>query len=562
MKTNSKGGGFLTQSTQRGQRTQMKSFFFFRTIHASLCGLLGLCDLCVKCLSVPITPVTAVLVSLAIVPNAHAADAAKPKPSGKLSSSTKAAAPHDEIARYYHVETIPAPADVIPEIGGVSALPDGRLAVCFERGEVYFYNPVTKEWKFFAEGLHDPLGIVAISDREVIIAQRPELTRLKDTDGDGVADRFEPVTDAFGLSGNYHEFHFGPVRDAEGNLFISLNTASKGAGIRPEIRGEYRETGRQGRMYSCVPYRGWIIKLTPDGQFIPWACGFRSPNGMGFDAQGRLFVSDNQGDWLGSSKLFHVEKDHFYGHPASLVWKPGFKGEPLKLSVAELDKMRTKESIMFSHGIMANSPTQSVCDMSGGKFGPFAGQMFIGEMNVPRIIRLMLEDVGGELQGASVPFYDRAGLQSGDNRLAFTPDGSLWIGQTRRDKAWAGAKGLQHITWTGQVPPEVKAMNLTKQGFDLTFTRPLDADVAGKAESYTFKRYSYEYHAAYGSPQMDVGEVKVTDVKVSDDRLHVSLTLAELKAGYQYEMRLKGLTAEGGDMVVNTMVIYTLNRLK
>ena len=86
--------------------------------------------------------------------------------------------------------------------------------------------------------------------------------------------------------------------------------------------GKYK--GRAGRMYSRVPYRGWVLKVSPDGSsWQPFASGFRSPEGLGFDKDGRLFVTDNQGDWLGTSKVFHVREGNFYGHPASLVWKKG-----------------------------------------------------------------------------------------------------------------------------------------------------------------------------------------------------------------------------------------------
>ena len=144
-------------------------------------------------------------------------------------------------------------------------------------------------------------------------------------------------------------------------------------------------------MYSYVPYRGWVIKVDKDGNLIPWAMGFRSPNGLGFDTKGNLYVFDNQGDWLDTSKLYHVQKDKFYGHPSNLVWKAGFPDvNPLSLPVVELDKMRTEAAVLFPHGIMANSPTQPICDTTNGKFGPFAGQMLIGEMNQHRILRLML----------------------------------------------------------------------------------------------------------------------------------------------------------------------------
>ena len=90
-------------------------------------------------------------------------------------------------------------------------MPDGRLVTCFHRGEVYTYQPKTGEWKLFADGLQEPLGIRAISDREVVVMQRPELTRIIDENGDGVADRYQTIHDGFGMTGNYHEFAFGPA---------------------------------------------------------------------------------------------------------------------------------------------------------------------------------------------------------------------------------------------------------------------------------------------------------------------------------------------------------------
>jgi hypothetical protein len=144
----------------------------------------------------------------------------------------------------YKVETIALPKGLTGETGGVTFMPDGRLVACFIRGEVMTYEPKSKQWKVFATGLHEPLGIMAVSNSEVIVMQRPELTRIKDTDGDGVADLYENMADEFGLSRNYHEFAYGPVKDKEGNLYIALNTASPGGKVAPEIRGKYNPLGR------------------------------------------------------------------------------------------------------------------------------------------------------------------------------------------------------------------------------------------------------------------------------------------------------------------------------
>ena len=471
---------------------------------------------------------------------------------------------------YYNIENIPTPKGLDPQIGGLTFLPNGRLAACFHRGEVYTYNLKTKEWKLFADGLHEPLGIIAKDNHTLIVMQRPELTLLRDTDSDGEADHYQTISDDFGMTGNYHEFSFGPTRDKEGNYYIGLNLASSGASIRPEIRGEFRHYGisreqfyknhktGSGRMYSATPYRGWIMKITPEYKTIPFAPGFRSPNGVNFDMQGRLWATDNQGDWLGTSKLYHVKKDNFYGHPASLVWtKEWERGRnPLKVPPSEFDKKRTRAAVLFPQGSMANSPTQMLSDNTKGKFGPFAGQLLVGEMNRPRILRILVDEIAGETQGACLPFIDNGGLNRGMHRFAFAPDGSLWVGQTHL--SWAGGNGLQRISWTGKMPMSVLAMKLTDTGFKLTFTKPLSKVTA---ENFDFQRYYYKYHQSYGSPQLGKEPIKITTLNLAPDRKTISINLEKLNPGYVYQLNLKNVTASDKTPALNTYICYTLNYL-
>ncbi len=461
----------------------------------------------------------------------------------------------------YEIQTINTPDWLTCETGGLDFLADGRLVACFQRGEVLLYNPRTKEWSLFAQGLHDPLGLMAVNESEFLVMQRPELTRVRDTDGDGRADVFETVTDNFGQAGNYHEFNYGPVKDKAGNLFYAISLPSEGARIMPEVRGRFDIKGLSPIQFSVVPYQGWIMKLTPDGRQIPYAMGFRSQNGIGFDLEGNLLVTDNEGDWVGTDKLYHVKEGNFYGHPGSLIWKKDWKGEnPYKMSVAELDSMRTEAAVLFPHGLMTKSPTQPVCDNTKGKFGPFSGQLFVGEMNSERIIRVILEKVDGELQGACIPFIDGKGLRKGNNRLAFAPDGSLWVGQTAH--GWPGDEGIQRIIFTGKQPMDIYSMNLTSDGFDLTFTQPVDPAAAKNPDNYKFQRYYYEYRAKYGSPRMDVQNVEVKNIAVSPDRKKVSLALSSLKPGYVYQLNVENVKAGSGDSLANSLICYTLNKLK
>ncbi|QNN25351.1 hypothetical protein HED60_04955 [Planctomycetales bacterium ZRK34] len=458
----------------------------------------------------------------------------------------------------FKVDTITTPEGVSAEVGGLDITPSGKVAICLHDGQVWVYDPASGKWTQFAEGLHDPLGLYAKADDELVIMQRPELTRLRDTDRDGAADVFETITDDFGMTGNYHEFAFGPAVDKDGNYFISLNCASSGAGVRYEKRGEFHPDWHDGRMYSCVPWRGWVLKVSPDGAITPWAYGFRSPDGIGFDSAGNLFITDNQGDWLGSSKLFLVKRGAFHGHPASLVWSEGFTGKPLERSAKELDAMRRRATVIFPHGTMANSPTQML--EIPANFGVFGGQLLVGEMNTARLLRVMLDEVDGQTQGACVVLLDNGGLAKGDHRFAFDADGTLWIGMTTRGY-WVGDNGLKRVKFTGNTPLDVQAMKLTRDGFKLTFTKPLDEKTA-TAEHFAFECYRYAYHEKYGSPQMDKQTVTVKKLTLSDDHRTAMVTLDPMKAGFVYELQLKDVRGATGESVMNPIVCYTLNKLR
>src|SRR5690606_6567365 len=144
----------------------------------------------------------------------------------------------------FYIDSIATPEGLTAEVAALDALPDGRIVATFMRGEILIYNPETKEWKLFASGLQEPLGIKAISDKEMLVMQLPELTRFKDTDNDGEADLFKTIYERFGMTGNYHEFTYGPVQDKNGNLYIALNSSSSGGGMSDELRGDTLMIGK------------------------------------------------------------------------------------------------------------------------------------------------------------------------------------------------------------------------------------------------------------------------------------------------------------------------------
>jgi glucose/arabinose dehydrogenase len=473
-----------------------------------------------------------------------------------------------KVTDYYSIKAIPTPKLLRDRHGpngtqtdGLDFMPDGRLVACFVGGEVFTLRPEKGEWKLFADGLHTPLGVVALSNREVMVSQRPELTLLRDQDGDGVVDEYKSFCDDFGISGNYHEFHFGPIRDKAGNFYVSLGTASSGADVRHEKRGSFDKRSYLQRMYASVPYRGWVLQISPEGKMIPWASGLRTPNGLGFDLKGNLFVTDNQGDWVGTSKLHHVEKGKFYGHAASLLWEKNWSGnKPVDLPVSELDARRETAAVLFPHGLMSNSPSQPLVDSTDGKFGPYSGQLLVGEMNKGRIMRVMLEKVAGKIQGACIPFFDGKGLGIGNNRLCFAPDGkTLWVGHSSH--GWAGSRGIQTLTWTGKTPPDVQRINIIKSGFSITFTVPVDKNLATGTQNYGIKSYSYKYHQSYGSPQVNVRKLTVAKATLSDDAKTIHLSIPNMEARRLYEISLKAIRTGEGKPLLNPFLVYHAHNL-
>jgi glucose/arabinose dehydrogenase len=496
--------------------------------------------------------------------------------SATLSAAEVAAPPADaRVAEFYTIGKIATPPGVDPQLGGLALMPDGRMVAAFHHGEIALYDFKKATWKIFAEGLHEPLGVLPGKDGSILVMQRPELTRLRDTNGDGVADRYDAVFDDFGMTGNYHEFAFGPVRGPNGKLYVSLNLASAGDTIRPEIRGEWSPIGlprekfydvadwkknstEAGRMYGRVKWRGCIVEIDETtGAASLFATGFRSPDGMAFDAAGNFFVDDNQGDWRGTSPVHVVTRGGFYGHPASLVWRKDWDGaEPLKLPIEKLNSLRTVAAINLPHGIYANSPTQMAWIPKTAAWGAFGGQMVVGEMNSGRVLRLLPEQVDGVWQGACVIFVDSTALRGGIHRLLFVGD-TLYLGRTHL--IWAGSEGIGTVK-LAKMPFEALNLHATPKGFRFEFTAPLDAGVTDVTR-WAGQRYYYKYHEPYGSPQMDLTPVSPSKVTLSADNRSVDVEFAELKPGYIYDFDLGGLTSSTGETVLNPRIAYTLNRV-
>lgn len=128
---------------------------------------------------------------------------------------------------YYKLTVLPTPEGTVLEIGAIEPLPNGQVAVSTRRGEIwlvdnaYAENPAEVKWTRFAHGLHEVLGL-AWRDGWLYATQRGDVSRLKDSNGDGRADLFEIVNDEWDINGDYHEYAFGSKFDRDGNIWVTL----------------------------------------------------------------------------------------------------------------------------------------------------------------------------------------------------------------------------------------------------------------------------------------------------------------------------------------------------
>jgi hypothetical protein len=140
------------------------------------------------------------------------------------------------------------------------------------------------------------------------------------------------------------------------------------------------------------------------------------------------------------------------------------------------------------------------------------------------------------------------GFKSGLIGGRLTDEGQLFTGGS--DRGW-GAKGgqpycFERVDWTGKVPFEVHEMRARPDGFELTFTQPVDAATAGDPASYTMREFTYIYRSEYGSPEVDDVAAKITSATVSPDRKSVRLVVAPLTKGHVHELHLKGVRSGRG----------------
>lgn len=412
--------------------------------------------------------------------------------------------------RPYAVDTIELPLDnpskSLMYIGGHDFLADGSVLVCTIQGDVWRVRGLHAEedgkvtWQRFASGLHHPLGLV-VSNDEIYVQCRDQLTRLVDLNDDGTADFYECFNNTFKTSPAGHDFICGLERDHQGNF--------------------YTASGNQG-----------LIRISADGSRAEVvATGFRNPDGLALLPNGTVTVPCSEGEWTPASMICAVQPDS--GSPPHFGYRGPVDGKPPELPLVYLPR-----------GIDNSSGGQTHVDSD--LFGPLKGKLTHFSFGAGSWFVILIDEVNGQRQGAVIPMTGE--FRSGVHRARFSPhDGQLYVSGMTGWGTYTPDQGcFERIRYTGDPVQIPSGFHVHSNGVQVDFARPVDRDIAEQTTSHFAQVWNYRYSGAYGSPEMSTihpgttghDSLPIASAHVLKDGRSMFIELPDLQPVNQLHLRL------------------------
>lgn len=424
----------------------------------------------------------------------------------------------------------PNPWNSYLRLSAVDFLPDGRAVVASMSGDIWLVDGIqedlsTLRWQRFATGLNQPLGLVVVND-VVYVNGRDQITRLHDLDGDGHADHYENFNNMVMAGSNFHAFNLNLEVDSKGRFLWAKST--------PWPAGD---PGNLSDTHVTTPHHGVLFRLSPDGRDLEIiATGLRNPNGMSIGPHDDIYYSDNEGNWVPSSKVTRIREGGFHGfvpsaHALSLVngWKPADDW--------------VKPLLWMPHAGPGsdNSPSQPRVISNPDWPEELQGDLLLASYGRGTLSLILMEEVDGQPQGAHMvlPLQFQSGLQ----QMRFHRDGHLYlVGLTNwSSTAHGGKRGSFHrVRYTGKPLHMPVALNTRAGGLELRFAEPLERASATDPDNYRLSKWTYPWNSTYGSRQFysvdRPGEkgpdrVSLRSVTLSEDGRTVFLEIPDLTPG-------------------------------
>ena len=214
------------------------------------------------------------------------------------------------------------------------------------------------------------------------------------------------------------------MQDRDGNLYLALGS-------------DYQQPERPSERSL---WRGKVLKVDlsrPRGERVePFGHELRFPQGIAIDSQDRLFVTDQQGVANTFNEINHILPGRHYGVEA--------------MHEEDRDVAETRPAVQVPHPWTRSvNGLMFLPDDLEGPLAPFAGHGVGAEYNSKFLIRISLQEVDGELQGATYylsrpTWEDEANTFLGPMCVALGPTGDLYVGSIH-DSGWLGGQNTGEI---------------------------------------------------------------------------------------------------------------------
>ncbi len=416
-------------------------------------------------------------------------------------------------------------------ISAIDFLSDGRALIASLSGDIWLLDGIrenlsTLRWQRFATGLNQPLGLVVVDD-QIYVNGRDQITRLHDLNGNGQADYYENFNNMVMAATNYHAFNMNLEVDSQGRFIWAKST--------PWPPGNAADLTNAAEI---TPHHGVAFRLSPDGEDLEIiATGLRNPNGLSIGPDDEIYYSDNEGNWVPTSKVTRIVEEEFHGfvpsaHRANYVdgWAP-------------TDEQWVRPLIWTPHGGPGsdNSPSQPRIIDNPAWPEELQGHMLLTSYGRGTLSLVLMEELDGQPQGGHMVLPLR--FESGLQHMRFHTDGHLYVvGMTNWSSASHGGEwgSVHRVRYTGEQLHLPVALNTREGGIELRFGEPLDRASATNPENYNLSKWTYPWNSQYGSRLLysldNLGEagpdnVQVRSVELSDDRRTVFLEIPDLSSG-------------------------------
>ncbi|GAB3985926.1 hypothetical protein GCM10028807_02240 [Spirosoma daeguense] len=440
-------------------------------------------------------------------------------------------------------------------VADISFFSDGRAAVSTYEGDIWIVDGIDQnlgklKWRRFASGFYESMSIDVYKD-QVYVYAKEGIVRLHDLNGDGEADFYENFCNLMQQSTGTREWAADMVADRQGNFYIAKGGHLTGfKGVLPYLPGYGTNKWRASTQHS-----GSILKVSPDGKNLTvWATGLRMPYiGINRD-NGLISASDQQGNYVPATPIYHVKKDDYFGVPVTLH--------------REREPEIARPIAWIPHGVERSGASQTW--VNSDKMGPLTHQMVHFSFGRPGIFRVLMNPVSPTVQGGVtlLPATYRSPVIKGEMNAK---DGQLYIaGFNNYASNSKGISALLRLRYTGKPSYMTNGFQVGDKGIVLSFDSKIDK-ASISPENFQVKRWNYRRTEAYGSGHYKLDgtpgeeELLIQSAHLSGDGKQVFLIMGDMRKAEQMEIQFSlkasdGKRIEDGIWItVNDLVKLDLN---